>query len=191
MTTLTLPVLLGQYANDGTGDDLRTAFTRVNNSFAALTSSIAVNGGTNLGTGVGIFADKNSTNLEFRSLTSTSSTVTITASPTTINLESVTRIQSDTNPTLGGNLNLNNFHVSGGDTQTTVYGLDTRILNSLLAILINENSLHVDLGTFINPTGIKKDSNGNVIGGDTKGYSLDFGGIISPVTNTCNFGTFA
>jgi hypothetical protein len=191
MTTLTLPVQLGQYANDGTGDDLRTAFTRVNNSFAALTSSIAVNTGRNLGVGIGIYADKNSTSLEFKSLTSTGSTVTITASPTTVNLEAITHLQSDTAPALGGNLNLNNFHLLGGDSQTTVYGLDTRIINTLLAILINENSLHVNMGTIPNPIGIKKDNHGNVIGNDTRGYSLDFGGIASPVLNSCDFGSIA
>jgi hypothetical protein len=190
MTTLTLPVQLGQYANDGTGDDLRTAFTRVNNSFAALTSSIAVNGGTNLGTGIGIYADKNSTNLEFRTLTSTGNTVTITASTTTVNLEAITHLQSDTNPILGGNLNLNNHHISGGDSQTTVYNVDIKLLNSLIGILIKEDYLIVDMGSFINPIGIKKDSNGNVIGGDTKGYNLDFGGFASSIANLCDFGTF-
>lgn len=39
---------LGNYANDGTGDDLRTAFTKVNANFTELNSS-DVHGGANLG----------------------------------------------------------------------------------------------------------------------------------------------
>ena len=54
MTTLTLPVQLGQYPNDGTGDDLRTAFTRVNNSFGQIINdgaNLSLNGHNITGTG--------------------------------------------------------------------------------------------------------------------------------------------
>ena len=54
---------LGNYANDSTGDDLRTAFTKVNANFDILRSEVA--GATNLGTGFGIYSDKNDVNLEF------------------------------------------------------------------------------------------------------------------------------
>jgi len=41
---------IGQYANDGSGDDLRTAFTKVNANFALLGTDIPVAEATNLGT---------------------------------------------------------------------------------------------------------------------------------------------
>ena len=50
-------VNLGTYANYSTGDDLRTAFNKVNANFTELDTSVAVNG-ANLGTGTGIFANK-------------------------------------------------------------------------------------------------------------------------------------
>lgn len=50
-------VNLGTYANDNTGDDLRTAFTKVNANFTELDTVVAVNA-ANLGTGVGVFASK-------------------------------------------------------------------------------------------------------------------------------------
>ena len=50
-------VNLGTYANDNTGDDLRTAFNKVNANFTELDTIVAVNG-ANLGTGTGVFASK-------------------------------------------------------------------------------------------------------------------------------------
>jgi len=93
---------LGNYANDGTGDDLRTAFQKVNNNFSILFSEGAVVNGTNLGTGTAIFADKNSDtlNLEFKTLTSTDSSVTLTHDDHTVNLRANTRLESDPAPTL-------------------------------------------------------------------------------------------
>lgn len=43
-------ILLGSYANDGSGDDLRTAFKKVNENFALLGTDIPVADGANLGT---------------------------------------------------------------------------------------------------------------------------------------------
>jgi hypothetical protein len=182
---------LGNYANDGTGDDLRTAFTKVNANFALLNLEAGVNNATNVGTGVGIFKDKNSSYvLELKTLTSTNNSVVITSTDTTVDLSSNTTLQTDPAPQLGGNLNLNGHYTYNGDSQTTVYGIDARIINNLLGILLETRQLHVDLGTFINPTGIKTDGAGNVIGDDTKGYSWDFGSFTSPVANICNFGSF-
>lgn len=182
---------LGTYANDGKGDDLRTAFTKVNANFALLNSEAGVNNATNIGNGVGLFKDKTASYvLEFKSLISADSSVAITSDDTTVNLQSNTSIQKDLTPQLGGNLNLNNHYIYNGDNRTTVYGIDARIINNLLGILLETNALYVNLGTFLNPTGLKTDGNGNVIGGDTKGYSWDFGSFASPVANICNFGSF-
>ena len=182
---------LGGYANDGTGDDLRTAFTKVNANFALLNTESGVNNATNIGSGTGLFKDKTGSYvLEFKTLTSTDNSVTITATDTTVNLASNASVQKDPAPQLSGNLNLNGHHTYNGDSQTTVYGIDTRIINSLLGILLETQKLNVDLGTFINPTGLKTDGTGSVINGDTKGFSWDFGSLTSPVANLCNFGSF-
>jgi len=53
---------LGTYANDGTGDDLRTAFTKVNDNFSLFSGEVT--DGANLGAGTGIFANKTA-NLDF------------------------------------------------------------------------------------------------------------------------------
>ena len=61
---------IGNIANDGTGDDLREAFIKVNNNFTELNNNIQstdVNG-ENLGTGQSIFAQKSDNKLQFKTL---------------------------------------------------------------------------------------------------------------------------
>jgi hypothetical protein len=177
---------LGNYANDGTGDDLRVAFTKVNANFAALDASAAIANGVNVGTGVGIFFAKDTTNLQFKSLTSTDSSVTISSTGNTVNLAAVTRLQSDPSPALGANLNLNNKYVYGGDIQSTVYGYNVPITTNFNSLLIESNNLNVDMGSFLNPTGYETDG----LAGK-KGYLLDWGLFSdTPVNDKLNFGSF-
>jgi hypothetical protein len=60
---------IGRIANDGTGDDLREAFIKVNRSLEDLDLRIDdKTEGLNLGTGAGIFKIRNGYDLEFRSI---------------------------------------------------------------------------------------------------------------------------
>jgi hypothetical protein len=178
---------LGNYANDGTGDDLRVAFTKVNENFAALDASAAIANGVNVGTGVGIFFAKDTTNLQFKSLTSTNSSVTISSTGNTVDLAAVTRLQSDLTPTLGANLNLNNHYVYGGDIQSTVYGYNVPVSAMVNSLLIESNSLAVDMGSFLTPTGYETDR----LAGK-KGYLLDWGLFSdTPINDKLNFGSFS
>ena len=62
---------IGNIANDGTGDDLRTAFEKVNLNFVELDTNIDASIiGSNVGNGVGIFKQKVDNTLEFRTLDS-------------------------------------------------------------------------------------------------------------------------
>jgi hypothetical protein len=172
---------IGSYANDGTGDDLRSAFTKVNANFASISASIGITSATNLGSGTGIYKDINTTTLEFKTLTSTGNTVTLTSTANTVNLESNTRLSNDTSPSLGANLNLNGHNIVGtGDVQATVYGYDQRISENLLSLLLDTNNLTVDMGSIPSPTGFETNS---------KGYSWDFGSNFAITSNHINFGT--
>ena len=175
---------IGGYANDGTGDDLRTAFNKVNANFTLLDSDAQINDGATVGTGVAVLKGKTSTILQFKSLTSTDTSVTLTTTDNTVNLKANTRLSTDLAPALGGNLNLNNRDIVGvGDVKASVYGIDLVALNAMIALLIeSNNNLAVDLGSFDNPTGF--DTNPN-------GYTFDMGGISGPqYANRFNFGTF-
>jgi hypothetical protein len=68
---------LGNVVNDGLGDDLRTAFAKVNNNFDYLSQELTVTG-LNIGTsGVGIFKQKTNESLELKKLAAGDSTVVI------------------------------------------------------------------------------------------------------------------
>jgi hypothetical protein len=187
---------LGSYANDGTGDDLRTAFEKVNANFLQVYNNILDTSATNVGPTTGnigkLFAQKNvnSLDLEFRTLTSIDNTVTITQNSTTVNLESTAKVESDTDPVLGGNLNLNGFDIiddSAGFTSSInvpIFGISVPIMNSLLELLLVSNGVSVDMG------GIREDLQAGWNG--TTGSSLDLGyftGITYP-NNNLDFGQF-
>jgi len=146
MTQLTIN--LGSYANDGTGDDLRTAFTKVNTNFTDLYSKINTVNGVNLGSGQGIFAADPAGILQFKSLTG-SNGIAVTSTATSVNIAGYT-LSTDTNAVLGSNLNLNSHNIVGtGDVQATVYGIDMRALQNQLNTLLA--TTFGDQGTFTNP----------------------------------------
>ena len=180
---------LGAYPNDGTGDDLRTAFQKVNANFAEVVTGVAVANGANLGGGVGIFAQRNVANLEFKSLTSTASTVAITSTATTVNLNAITKLETDLAPKLGANLNLNNYGISGdGSINANVWGANVSIINALMYFILRSPAVAVDFGTFTTPAGVGPNgSNPNGIPIDMGTFTISTGAINN---NILDFGAF-
>lgn len=102
---------LGTYANSSTGDDLRTAFEKVNANFQFLDDTSAVDA-VNIGSGAGIYSSKSGDNIQLKSLVAGTDMV-ITSTSSEITLSSLIDITRDTAPALGGNLSLNSFNVTG------------------------------------------------------------------------------
>jgi hypothetical protein len=142
------PIRLGAYANDGTGDDLRTAFQRVNANFQTLFDDLTVTGAANIGTGTGLYSGNVNTALQIKSLKGGGG-ITINSDATSVTITGLANVQGDTSPTLAGNLNLNGNNIFGvGDVQASVWGIDIRTIN-LLAYFTTTGDL--DLGTFTAP----------------------------------------
>jgi len=146
---------LGLYPNDGTGDDLRTAFVKVNSNFTSIYTQLTNLNGQNLGLGAGIFLNDVAGVMSFKSITG-SNGITVTSTGTTVNVAApnpqLSVVSQDVNPSLGGNLNLNGYNIYGsGDVRTTVWGLDIRVLSNQLQTILTTG--FGDQGTFTNPLG--------------------------------------
>ena len=143
---------LGSYANDGTGDDLRTAFTKVNANFSDLYTQLSYQNGQNIGTGAGIFVSDVAGLMSFKTITG-SNGIVVTSTGNTVNLAGTiypTSVVSDTASALGGDLNLNGHNIVGaGDVETTVWGIDIRTLSLQVSTLLTTN--FGDLGSFASP----------------------------------------
>ena len=104
-------VNLGTYANSSTGDDLRTAFEKVNANFAFLDLTSAVTA-DNIGAGARVFKEKIGDNLQLRSVVAGTG-ITVVENADNITVTSIIDITRDTAPQLGGNLVLGGFDVTG------------------------------------------------------------------------------
>jgi hypothetical protein len=115
---------IGVVANDGTGDDLREAFVKVNNNFAELEArtpeSTTV---SNLGTaGEGLFAQKVGTDLQFKKIVAgNGTTVTSDSQSVTINATGDSILAIDLFGDTGTsqiNINDNALTIAGGQNVT-------------------------------------------------------------------------
>jgi hypothetical protein len=77
---------VGNVVNDGSGDDLRTAFVKVNDNFAELVDIHGeANTASNVGTGIGLFKEKVVSDLRFKSIVAGTG-ITVTGNSNTITI---------------------------------------------------------------------------------------------------------
>jgi hypothetical protein len=94
---------VGNLANDGLGDDLRTAFQKVNNNFNYLTTELSVSG-QNIGSGgVGIFKQKVDENLQLKKIAAGDATVVIVDDPATDTVKITAPLQNAFTSIIAGN----------------------------------------------------------------------------------------
>ena len=189
---------IGTQANDGTGDDLREAFVKVNNNFTELDArqaenTTASNRLADDGTTKGVFAEKSSDNLIFKnlkagpnvSLSADNNQITITSSGIvsilfTTDLGSLNPIGSQGQVTVQGT----------GGTTTAGSGSNITIDSSL------SNETSPTLSTTLDADGNNMINVGTITGtnfnGLVKGVDVDdldslvgfdFGGVQNPVNN--------
>ena len=79
-------IKLGGYANDGTGDDIRTAFQKIKSTFTLINSELGVSTAANIGSGAGLVSGKVDNIVQVKSLTGTNG-VTITSTANSVNIQ--------------------------------------------------------------------------------------------------------
>lgn len=198
---------IGNIANDGTGDDLREAFVKVNDNFEELDTRISpALGGENLGTsGTGIFAQKSDNNLQFKKLIGgTNTTLASTASTIEINSTGIPQIifSSDS-----GSIIVNSsqtVNINGGtaiDTRSTgnqiFFDLDHNDLIERDPAPTLGGNLDADSNNISNAGTISANTfngslEGLVYGIDVRTINtfatdLDFGGTVPTITNFLDY----
>ena len=175
---------IGNIVNDGLGDDLRTAFQKVNANFATLNNDLTITA-SNLGTvGEPVFKQKTGLNLEFKKLVA-GNKITISSSPDSLLISSTVGntfqrittqqgfVDADTHQfvTIQGDPDIRVTAAGDVITVTTVQDL-----NQILQVLdfgpigsaefgavyssivqLNTAASNIDFGTFTNPGSINFD----------------------------------
>jgi hypothetical protein len=195
MSTQINLVNLGTYPNDGTGDDLRTAFEKINSSVVLTVE--------NLGAGAPLFAEKSFNALEFRGLLSANNNLTITYNSESVILtvpDSIKNVEGDLAPKLGGDLDLNGFNITGpgnfiGQVVGTVSSLDNHNIEALANVSDEEPNIGdvlVWTGEEWKPnTGLSNDFDFGVLNKSITNplemflqfSAVDFGAITNPTIN--------
>jgi len=180
---------IGNIVNDGLGDDLRTAFQKVNANFATLNNDLTITA-SNLGTvGEPVFKQKTGLNLEFKKLVA-GNKITISSSPDSLLISS----------TVGNNfqrLTTNSGYVDADQHQYVTFQGDTNIQVSAVADVVtietvldlNQILKVLDFGPIGNATTGATVYN-NIVQLNTAAGNIDFGTISNPGTIHFDCGQF-
>lgn len=201
---------IGNLANDGTGDELRVAFRKINQNFEDVDLRLgdAVEG-INTGTGEGIFRGRNGNDLEFKSLVA-GPNVSITGNPASIEIAAPDALVDTPIITDSGSYILttgNSIRLYGGDgVNTSVNVLDNSIVIDKTSRLADDTApvLAGDLDADLNDiNNVNRITANDFVGGTFQGnflgqlngvstdiiesffYDFDFGGF-----NTSNLRGF-
>jgi len=118
---------IGNVVNDGLGDDLRTAFQKVNSNFATLAAETTVTA-VNIGdVGTGLFKQRTGANLEFKKLVSGRKMQIVDATDTIVinndAADAFTRIDTNAGYVVANGSNAGHITVQGGaDIDVTAIG---------------------------------------------------------------------
>jgi hypothetical protein len=164
---------IGNIVNDGQGDDLRTAFQKVNANFATLNNDLTITA-SNLGTvGETVFKQKNGLDLEFRKLVA-GNKITITSSPDNLLISS----------TIGNvfqRLTTNSGYVDADAYQYVTFQGNTNIQISAVEDVITVETV-LDLNQILKvfDFGTINSLNDNIVQMNTAINNFDFGTITTP-----------
>ena len=172
---------IGNIVNDGLGDDLRTAFQKVNANFTSLNASLTITA-SNLGTvGESVFKQKTGVDLEFKKLVA-GNKITITSSPNSLLIASTVGTSFTRITTQDGFINADNheFVTIQGDGDLNVSAVDDVITISTVLDL-NQILNVLDFGPI-------SGAYSNIVQMNTAGSNFDFGTYTTPGTINVDLG---
>jgi hypothetical protein len=189
---------IGQLANDGTGDDLREAFIKVNNNFTELyarspESTTAINLVADDATTAGLFAQKSSQELQFKSLKA-GPNVSLSTSNNQITITSsgIVSILFTTDAGSVGPINASGVarFLGTGGVATTGSGTDVTIDSKLeretapkLTTTLNVNNQNLTNGGTITATNFDGLVRGKNVSDIDSIVGFDFGSIDGKISN--------
>lgn len=176
---------IGNIVNDGLGDDLRTAFQKVNANFTSLNASLTVTA-SNLGTvGESVFKQKAGVNLEFKKLVA-GNKITITSSPDSLLIASSVGTSFTRVTTQSGFIDADDheFFTIQGDGDLNVSAVNDVITVSTVLDL-NQILKVLDFGPMNTTYGGNYDS---IVQLNTAASNLDFGTYTNPGTINVDLG---
>ena len=156
---------VGNVINDGSGDDLRTAFVKVNDNFTELYNRQGQdNTASNVGTGQGLFKEKLGVDLKFKSIVAGGG-ITLTPNTNTLTI-------NNSDHTLVGSIDAAITSQDFGSITQSDYDENTVFLNWL------QKNIVIDMGTFNNPKmTVGGSSSDKLINGDAA-LSLTSNGVV-------------
>jgi len=197
-------VNIGRIANDGTGDDLREAFIKINRSLEDLDLRIDdKTEGVNTGSGAGVFYRRDGYDLQFKSLTSTDSSVAFTDNVTSLDVKlgagvGDTPLVADTGAfTLARNATLN-IRGDGALTTTADEATNTITIGGVsqlssdptpvLAAPLNAGNYNIFNVNELTAQNIESTVYGIDVRELASAYeSFDFGGVVTDAATVNNF----
>jgi hypothetical protein len=173
---------IGNLVNDGLGDDLRTAFQKVNANFSELYTKLAITAAENVGlTGVGIFKTIDVDTIQFKKLVAGTG-VTVTDNTDTVTIASPAQNAFTTVITDAGNL--------AATTSTDSFGIKAGS-----NVTVDIDGRYVKINAFGNPVRLSADPSPTLAGDlHLNGYSIQgpgsFNGLLTlKTTNGTGIGT--
>ena len=165
---------VGNVINDGSGDDLRTAFVKVNDNFTELYNRQGQdNTASNVGTGQGLFKEKLGVDLKFKSIVAGGG-ITLTPNTNTLTI-------NNSDHALVGAIDAALTSQDFGSITQSNYDENTIFLNWL------QENIVIDMGTFNNPKMTVGGSSSNkLINGDVELKLFSDGSIILPKNKDFN-----
>ena len=175
---------IGNVVNDGLGDDLRTAFQKVNSNFSALNAGLTITG-TNLGTvGENVFKQKTGTEFEFRKLIA-GNKITLISNPESIVISSTVPNAFNRITTNQGTMDANQFQLITiqGDADVNV-SVNQDVITVGTVLDLNQILKTLDFGPIVPPYD-------NMVQFAVASGNIDFGTITNPGTVSYDLGSFA